>query len=158
MNKTLCFAASLILATVGPVVVPNLASAETHEIKMVNRDPDDKKRRNVFIPNLLKIKPGDTVRFVSVDKGHNTESIKGMIPDGADKWKSKLSKDFEVTFETPGVYGYKCTPHLTLGMVGVVVVEGDNWDANLDAAKVIKQRGKAKKEFEAIWSALEESR
>ena len=95
------------------------------------------------------------MRFVSVDKGHNTESIKGMIPDGAAKWKSKISKDFEVTFETPGVYGYRCTPHYTLGMVGVVVVEGDNWDANLEAAKSVRQRGKAKKVFDAIWAAME---
>ena len=139
----------------GPMAVPNLASAETHEVLMLNKDPDDKKKRNVFIPSLLKIKPGDAVRFVSVDKGHNTESIKGMIPDGAEKWRSKISKDFELTFESPGVYGYKCTPHYSLGMVGLVVVEGDNWDANLEAARSAKQPGKARTEFDALWSALE---
>lgn len=154
MNRTFRFAIAVILAIAAPMTIPGLAAAETHEVKMLNKDPDDRKIRNVFIPSLLRIKPGDTVRFVSVDKGHNTESIKGMIPDGAEKWKSKISKDFELTFEKPGVYGYRCTPHYALGMVGVVIVEGDGWDANLEAAKGVRQRGKAKKVFDAIWSGL----
>ena len=131
------------------------AHAETHEVLMLNKDPDNKKERNVFIPAVIKIKPGDTVKFVSSDKGHNSESMKGMIPEGVPKWKSKISKHFEVTFEKPGVYGYRCTPHYTLGMVGIVIVEGDGWDANLEAAKSIKQRGKAKKRFKSMWKEVD---
>ena len=37
----------------------------------------------VFEPSFVKIAPGDTVRFVSTDKGHNAETIKGMLPEGA---------------------------------------------------------------------------
>ena len=36
-------------------------------------------------------------------------------------------------FDVEGVYGYNCTPHAMLGMVGLVVV-GDP-SSNLDAAK-----------------------
>ena len=37
----------------------------------------------VFEPALVKVAPGDTVKFVATDKGHNAETIKGMLPDGA---------------------------------------------------------------------------
>ncbi|MDA7949660.1 MAG: pseudoazurin [Hyphomicrobiaceae bacterium] len=131
------------------------ASAETHEVLMLNKDPNDKKKRNVFIPAVIRIKPGDTVKFVSGDKGHNTESMKGMIPEGAKPWKSKVSKDFELTFDKPGVYGYRCTPHYTLGMVGIVIVEGEGWDANLEAAMGVKQRGKSKKILEGLWAEVD---
>ena len=157
MTKTHHVLVALLLIVAGAFGVPALATAETHEVKMLNKDPDDPKKRNVFIPALIKIKPGDSVRFVSTNKGHNSESIKGMIPEGTEKWKSKISKHFTITFEKPGVYGYKCTPHFLLGMVGLVIVEGEGWDANLEAAKAVKQRGKAKKEFEALWAQLDAS-
>lgn len=37
----------------------------------------------VFEPALVKIAPGDTVKLVSTDKGHNAETIKGILPKGA---------------------------------------------------------------------------
>ena len=131
--------------------------AEVHEVKMYNKDPNDKKKRMVFVPRVLKINPGDTVKFISASKGHNTASIKGMLPKGAKKWKSKIGKDFELILDKAGVYGYKCTPHYGMGMVGVIVVKGDNWDANLESAKGAKKAGKSKKVFKEIWTELEAS-
>ena len=124
--------------------------AETIEVKMLNKHPDDKRRRNVFIPEIIYAKPGDKIMFKSVDRGHNAETIKGMIPEGAERFKSKISKDFEVTLEKPGVYGIRCTPHYGLGMVGLIVIEGEGVAESLEAAKKIKHRGKAKKVFEKI--------
>ena len=155
MIKSIRLLTAFALAVGLAAAVPNPAQAETHEVLMYTKNPDNPKEKNVFIPKVLRIQPGDTVKFVSSQKSHNTESIKGMIPDGAEKWKSKVSKDFEITFDTPGIYGYKCTPHYSLGMVGLVVVEGDGWDANLAEMKKVKQRGKAKKVFKAIWEELE---
>ncbi|MEM6495256.1 MAG: pseudoazurin [Pseudomonadota bacterium] len=131
------------------------AIAETYEVKMFNKDPENKKLRNVFKPAVIKIKPGDTVKFISVDKGHNAESMKGMIPEGAQKWRSKISKDFELKLDKPGVYGYRCTPHYGLGMVGIIIVEGEGWDQNLAAAKEVKQRGKSKKVFKELFAQLD---
>jgi plastocyanin len=37
----------------------------------------------VFEPALVKIEPGDTVKFVAANKGHNAETIKGLLPEGA---------------------------------------------------------------------------
>ena len=146
--KSALLAASLIVAA------PS-AWAETIEVKMFNKDPDNKKERMVFIPNFVVAKPGDVVKFVSVDKGHNTASGKEMIPEGAEKWKSKFSKDFELTVTQPGVYGYICTPHESMGMVGMIVVEGDGMLANLDAVKDARKKGKAKKVFEELIAKAE---
>lgn len=122
---------------------------------MLNKDPDNKKSRNVFKPLISVIEPGTELMFKSVNKGHNTESIKGMIPDGVEKWKSKPSKDFALTIEKPGFYGYKCTPHVATGMVGLIICKSDGVMDNLAAAQKVKQKGKAKKVWDAIWEQAE---
>ncbi|MEM7289129.1 MAG: pseudoazurin [Rhizobiaceae bacterium] len=146
---------SLMAATL-PFIRPALAEAKTVEVRMYTKDPDNKKNRNVFLPRIVKISPGDTVKFVASERGHNSESTKGMLPEGTEGWKGKISKDIEVTFDKPGIYGYHCTPHRTLGMVGAVIVEGDGMTDNLEAAKAAKQRGKAKKVWQEIWAEIEE--
>ena len=82
------------------------------------------------------------VKFVVADKGHNSESVKGMLPEGAEPWKGKINEELTVTFDVEGIYGYKCTPHFAMGMVGLIQVgEGT---ANLESAKTAKLPGKAK--------------
>jgi pseudoazurin len=116
------------------------AMATEHIVKMLNRGEAG---IMVFEPAYLQVEPGDTVTFEPTDKGHNAETIPGMIPDGAEAFKSEFNQAISVTFETEGVYGYKCLPHYVLGMVGVVVV-GDP-SANVEAAKAVKLSGKASK-------------
>ncbi|PIE14340.1 MAG: pseudoazurin [Rhodobacterales bacterium] len=139
-------------AAAATTVLPTALRAEgpvTHEVQMLNKHPDDKKQKNVFLPAVLKINPGDTVKFVAVDKGHNSVSYKDMIPEGAEGWKSKLNKDFEVTLDVEGAYGYFCQPHKSLGMVGLILV-GDV-SGNYEAIKEVKQRGKAKKVMKKLF-------
>ncbi|MEM7422618.1 MAG: pseudoazurin [Pseudomonadota bacterium] len=131
------------------------AWAADHSVAMLNKHPEIKKRRMVFDPWLITVQAGDTVTFVPTDKGHNSESIKGMIPDGAEKWKGKINKEIAITFDKPGFYGYRCTPHVSVGMVGMVIVEGDGKTDNLEAAQAVKHRGKAKKIFQEIWAEAE---
>lgn len=142
------------------LIIPMQTSAvfaETHEIKIYSKLPDNKKMRNLFYPTFLKVKAGDTVKFVTVDKGHNTESIDGMIPEGAIKWKSKFNKDFEIKLDVPGVYGYKCTPHYAMAMIGLILVEGEGWEKNLETAKKVKQFGRSKKKFKELFAELDKS-
>jgi len=81
-------------------------------------------------PLVTFAQPGDTVRFTGMT-GHDTTSMEGMIPDGATTWRSKLGEEgFTVTVDKEGGYVYKCTPHITTGMVGIIVV-GDRNPANL---------------------------
>jgi pseudoazurin len=145
-------------APIASVMVTGEASAmgASHEIQMLNKDPDDRKASMVYIPQILQVNAGDTVKFVSADKGHNTKSIDDMIPEGAEAWDSKLNEDFEMTFEVPGFYGYLCTPHSSTGMVGLVVVEGEGKLDNLETAQGVKHRGKARKVWEGIWEEAAE--
>ena len=86
----------------------------------------------VFEPAVIKISKGDTVNFVATDMSHNSASLDGMIPAGADSWNGALSQDISITFTEEGVYVYHCTPHAMMAMVGVIQV-GDA--VNLDAVK-----------------------
>jgi pseudoazurin len=98
----------------------------------------------VFQPNFVQAAPGDTITFVPTDKGHDAESIKGMIPDGAEPFKGKISEKITVTLNAEGVYGVKCTPHYGMGMVALIVV---GKPVNLEQAKNVKNPGKAKTVF-----------
>ena len=86
----------------------------------------------VFKPAVLKINPGDTVTWKATNPGHNTASINEMSPDSSLQWDGKINEELKITFTKEGIYGYKCTPHYILGMVGIVSV-GDN-TTNLSAA------------------------
>lgn len=135
------------------VALPGLAQAEdgptVHEVLMYNKHPENKKMRNVFVPDIVRAKPGDTIKFITKDKGHNAQSDKNMMPEGAEDFKSKISGDYELTVTAEGAYGYFCTPHRTLGMVGLILV-GDV-SGNYEDVKKAKQKGKAKKVYKDIF-------
>ena len=65
------------------------AMAETFEVKMLNKGEDG--ARMVFEPAFIQAQPGDTVVFLASDKGHNAETVKGMIPEGAEGLLSTAS-------------------------------------------------------------------
>ena len=44
----------------------------------------------------------------------------------------EINEELKITFNKEGVYGYKCTPHYILGMVGIIAV-GNNL-TNLSAS------------------------
>ncbi|TWB36546.1 pseudoazurin [Nitrospirillum pindoramense] len=135
---------SLPLALVALMTLAGPAFGAEHVVKMLNKGADG---MFVFEPALVKIAPGDKVTFQSIDAGHNVESIPGMLPDGAPAFTGKPNETLTVTFDKPGVYGYRCKPHYGMGMVGVVVV---GTPTNLDAAKAVPQTGKAKAAFEKL--------
>ena len=127
--------------------------AKTIEVAMLNKATDNPRERMVYEPAIIRANPGDTIKFVSVDKGHNMELMEGGVPDGVELVKSKASQDFELTVEVEGTYLVKCTPHYATGMVAIIAV-GDH-AINLDAAKEVRQRGKAKGRFEDLFAELE---
>ena len=126
------------------------AFAEDMTIEMLNKRDDGAKM--VYSEDIARIDVGDTITWTPNSKGHNVEFIAG--PDGweAPK-KSKLSKEYAFTFDTPGVYLYQCTPHKSMGMIAIVVV-GELTQEGVDAIKGAKVRGKSKKKLKALLADL----
>ena len=129
---------TLFVSIVSVFLFSSHTMAANHELEMLNKLG---KERMVFSKKIISIALNDDVSWKSVDKGHNVQFI-GM-PDGAKKYKSKISKDASYKFEKPGIYLYQCTPHKAMGMIGIVVV-GNN-KSNIDAIKKVKVYGKSKK-------------
>jgi pseudoazurin len=74
-----------------------------------------------FSPMHLFIKPGDSVQWKNMTI-HDTQSMDGLIPEGAKPWKSNIGQEYEVTLDVEGVYIYKCNPHYPNGMIGAIIV------------------------------------
>ena len=126
--------------------------AEDATVEMLNKL---EKENMVFSIKIVKVDVGDTVFWKATNKGHNVEFImKGGVPEGVDKFKSKVGQDTEFTFLISGIYAYWCTPHKNLGMIGFVIV-GDDL-SNLDSVKSIKYVGKSKKVAPEIIAQLEQ--
>jgi halocyanin-like protein len=76
-----------------------------------------------FEPAAIRVSTGTTVVWEWTGKGasHNV-----VAEEGGDM-ESELTQEkgftFEHTFEEPGTVNYQCTPHVSLGMKGVVIVE-----------------------------------
>ena len=142
MRKMMSLAALAVLMSAG------WAAAAEVEVKMLNKGAEG---LMVFEPALVKVEPGDTVKFVATDKSHNAESIKNMLPAGTAPFAGKMNEDVSVTFDKPGAYGVKCMPHYAMGMVALIVVGKPD---NLDEAKAVPQSGKAKQVFATLFDRL----
>ena len=129
-----------ILVLVTLFFLTNLAMAADVTIEMLNKQG---KESMVYSQKIVNVNVGDTVFWKATTKGHNVQFMKGGVPDGVEKFKSKMNKDTEYTFTVPGIYAYWCTPHKSMGMIGFVVVGGDK--SNLEAIKALKFFGKSKK-------------
>ena len=131
--------------------IANVSLAEDATVEMLDKLD---KRKMVFNQEIVRIDPGDTVFWKATDRGHNVEFIsKNGIPDGVEKFKSKVGKDTEFTFTIPGIYAYWCVPHKTLGMIGFVIVGNDL--SNLDSIKKVKFIGKSKKIAKGLIAEIE---
>ena len=132
------------VALLGLLSTPALAADIS--VDMLNKRDDGAKM--VYSEDISVIEVGDSITWLPTSKGHNVEFIAG--PDGWDApKKSKLSKEYTYTFDTPGVYLYQCTPHKSMGMIAIVVVgDGDN---DISGAKV---KGKSKKKLKELLANL----
>jgi plastocyanin len=81
------------------------------------------KNELIFVPDRLRIEPGEKVTWVLESGGHtatayhpqNHSEYRTRIPEGAEPWDSDLLVQKGATFSwTPtveGVYNYFCRPH-----------------------------------------------
>ena len=101
--------------------------AENFDVKMVNADASGQVM--VFDPPFIKASVGDTVTFLPTDMLHNSQSVPGLIPSSANSWNGAMNEKITIELNTEGVYVYQCTPHIALGMIGVIQVgEASNID------------------------------
>lgn len=108
------------------------ASATTYTVKMGSDNGLLK-----FVPDVLEIQPGDTVKWVmNKVPPHNVVFEGDRIPTADKALAKQLSHEkllfapgdsYESTFSTeipPGIYPYYCQPHRSAGMVGKIIVKG----------------------------------
>ena len=92
------------------------ASAKIVQIEFTKLD--------TFSIEVVHIDVGGTVEWIPKNSGHNVEFIAGpqmnMLPKN-----SKMDDFHSVVFKVPGVYLYGCTPHLNMGMIGLIIVGND---------------------------------
>lgn len=118
-------------ATMAPI------TGTTHEVKMIG---DAQGYR--FDPANITVKAGDGIKFTVVNGGpHNVAFDPATVPAAASAQldanisekmgqlssalKTNAGESVTVSFANiaPGTYPYHCTPHLALGMKGVITVQ-----------------------------------
>ena len=137
--KTIVLIATLLLSS--PCLAGDIS------IEMLNRDADGNKM--VFSHEIVNISSGDTITWIPTSKGHNVEII--TSPNGTD-FKSKTNREAKFTFTDPGIYYYLCTPHKSMGMIGLVIVDGDT--SNIGEIAKSRAVGKSKKKLKVLLSEL----
>ena len=138
-----------LTAMFGFVFFSNLAYADNITLEMLNKRDDGQKM--VYSEDIARVNVGDTVTWVPTSKGHNVEIV--AAPEGFDiPKKSKNNKEVSITFDVPGIYYYWCTPHKSMGMIGLVIVGDDV--SNKDAIAKAKAMGKSKKKLKALLGEL----
>ena len=141
---------TLLFTLVALLFTHNSAISATYDVDMLNKRDDGEKM--VYSEDNLYVELNDTVNWLTTSPGHNVEFI--GAPESAElpKKPSKVNKEFSYTFDEPGVYLYQCSPHKSMGMVALVIVDGDL--SNIDDIASTRVVGKSKKKLEALIAGL----
>lgn len=116
-------------------------------VEMLNKDSEG--NRNIYSDEVVRVEVGDTVTWLPTSKGHNVEIV--ASPNQME-FKSKNNVEVRITFDTPGIYYYWCTPHKGMGMIGLIVVGNDL--SNIDDVASAKAIGKSKKKLQTLLAGL----
>jgi pseudoazurin len=109
------------------VIISKIALAETIQIEFTENDS--------YSLEIAYIDAGDTIEWLPKNEGHNVEFLAGPKMNDLPN-NSKINEPHSVLFKTPGVYLYGCTPHLNMGMLGLIIV-GNNFQ-NLEEVNKIE--------------------
>jgi len=102
-------------------IISKVALAETIQIEFTENDS--------YSLEIAYIDAGDTIEWLPKNEGHNVEFIVGPKMDELPN-NSKINESHSVLFKTPGIYLYGCTPHLNMGMLGLIIVGNDFHNLN----------------------------
>lgn len=78
-----------------------------------------------YSPACIKVAVGQTVTWTNTGMASHTVTSDVGDPEAfaSDAGGLGTNGTYAHTFNTAGTYGYHCIPHLSLGMVGTVIVE-----------------------------------
>ena len=93
-----------------------LASAETIQILFTENDS--------YSIEVARTAVGDTIEWLPKNEGHNVEFLAGPKMHSLPK-KSGINQVHSIIFKVPGIYLYGCTPHMNMGMLGLIIVGND---------------------------------
>ena len=141
---------TLLFSLITLLFLQNESISATYDVDMLNKRDDGEKM--VYSTDVLHVNLNDTVTWLPTTKGHNVEFIEA--PESADlpKKPSKVNKEFSYTFNEPGIYLYQCSPHKSMGMIALVVVDGNL--SNIDDIASTRVVGKSKKKLKELLSSL----
>ena len=109
LKKTLLI--SLVVLFIATLAAASV-SAKIVDVYAVDK-PDHR-----FFPSIVKIAPGDTVRWWNMDTSGGDHTATGSTFDSG---KIHVGNSYEYTFPTSGVYDYKCM--IAPVMTGTVMVD-----------------------------------
>jgi pseudoazurin len=118
--------AGAVVAAIEPVVETVTAEA-AQQLTTEIAEASQRKQHMVlagatsFTPKVLFTNPGDEICWANMT-AHDSQSIEGLIPEGARPWHIALGRNGCVRLTVEGVYIYKCNPHYPLGMAGAIIV------------------------------------
>ena len=141
---------TLLFSLITLLFLQNESISATYDVDMLNKRDDGEKM--VYSTDVLHVNLNDTVTWLPTTKGHNVEFIEA--PESADlpKKPSKVNKEFSYAFNEPGIYLYQCSPHKSMGMIALVVVDGNL--SNIDDIASTRVVGKSKKKLKELLSSL----
>ena len=122
--------ALLAMLTFAVAACAGAPAPRTHEVRVVDDGASFR-----FEPSNIDARAGDVVRFVyDGTLPHNVEFVRNSAPAGTDlgdAWSSpymtKNGDAYEVVIDESfrnGTYSFVCTPHVSMGMKGTLVVTG----------------------------------
>ena len=105
-----------LLSIVFFLIISKIAPAETIKIEFTEDDS--------YSIEVAHIDVGDTILWLPKNEGHNVEFLVGPKINSLPT-KSEIDKVHSVVFKVPGIYLYGCTPHMNMGMLGLIIVGND---------------------------------
>ena len=93
----------------------------------------------IFSPSAQNVQLGDTIRWEWLNGDHTTTST--IIPAGAAKWDAPLNSTntfFEYIPTVFGTYNYKCSFHVSMGMIGTFTVRTPDGTPGINEQPVLK--------------------
>ncbi len=149
LRRTLLTAWTLLLAAVTTATSAPVTPTVTVEMRT-----EGASGRFRFEPALVWVTPGTTVRFVADSHIHGVRAIPGMLPEGVEPFAGGMGRPLVLRPTVPGVYGFKCSAHYGLGMVGLLVV-GEPDPAQLARARAIRHPPAARVVFARLFRTLD---